>query len=49
MELLGNVGYLEYRFCLFGDSVSFSARQLHGFHQMHHRLRNPFVRTRWYS
>ena len=29
MELLGDVGHLESRFFLFGDSVSVSARQVH--------------------
>jgi hypothetical protein len=45
MELLADVGYLESCFGLFGDSVSFSARQVHGFHQTYYRLRNHFVRT----
>ena len=30
MELLGDVGHVESRFFLFGDSVSVSARLVHG-------------------
>ena len=30
MELLGDVGHVEPRFSLFGDSVSVGARQVHG-------------------
>jgi len=30
MELLGDVGQVEYHFILFRDSVSVSARWLHG-------------------
>jgi hypothetical protein len=30
------------RFSLFGDSVSVSARQVHGLHQTYHRHRNRF-------
>jgi hypothetical protein len=29
MELLGDVGHVELRFGLFGDSVSVSARKVH--------------------
>ena len=42
MELLGDVGHLEYRFFPFGDSVSVGARKVHGLRQMYHRLRNRF-------
>ena len=35
MELLGDVGNVESRFSLFGDSVSVGARQVHGLHQMY--------------
>jgi hypothetical protein len=30
MELLGDVGHVESRFFLFGDSVSVGARKVHG-------------------
>jgi hypothetical protein len=33
MELLGDVGHVESRFVLFGDSVSVSARSFLGLHQ----------------
>jgi hypothetical protein len=49
MELLGDVGYVESYFGLFGDSVSVAAKKVHGLHQTYHRLRNYFGRTRWYS
>ena len=45
MELLGDMGYVESDFFLFGESVSVSARYVHGLHQMYHRLRNQFGRT----
>ena len=32
-----------------GDSVSVSARLVHGLRQTYHQLRNHFGRTRWYS
>jgi hypothetical protein len=43
------VCHIESHFGLFGDSVSFGARLVHGLCLMHHRLRNYFGRTRWYS
>ena len=49
MELLDDVCHMKSRFGLFGDSVSFDARQVQGLCLMHHRLRNNFGRTRWYS
>jgi hypothetical protein len=49
MELLGDLGHVASRFGPFGDSVSVSARQVHGLRQMYHRLRNHFGRTGWYS
>ena len=49
MELLGDVGHVESRFGLVGDSVSVGARQVPGLCQTYHRLRNRFGRTRWYS
>jgi hypothetical protein len=33
MELLGDVCHVESRFALFGESVSVSARQVHGLRQ----------------
>ena len=49
MELLGDVGHVEYRFGPVVDSVSVGARQVHGLCQTYHRLRNRFGRTPWYS
>ena len=48
MELLGDVGLVEPRIRLFGDSVSVAARYVHGLRQTYHTLRNHFARTRWY-
>ena len=39
MELLGDLGHVESRFSLVGDSVSVGARQLHCLRQMYHRLK----------
>ena len=41
MELLGDEAHVESCFGLFGDSVSISARQVHGLFQT--RLRNHFL------
>ena len=49
MELLDDVCHTKSCFGLFGDSVSFGARQEQGLHIIQHRLRNHFGRTRWYS
>jgi hypothetical protein len=49
MELLGDVGHMESRFDLFKDIVSVGVRLVQDLHQMYHRLRNRFGRTRWYS
>jgi hypothetical protein len=49
MDLLGDVSQVESHLSPFGDSVSVSARQVHGLRQTYHRLRNHFGRTRWYS
>jgi hypothetical protein len=38
MELLGYEGHVEPCFGVFGDSVSVSARLLHGLHRPYHRL-----------
>jgi hypothetical protein len=37
MELLGDMGHLESRFGLFGDSGSVSARMVHDLCQTYHR------------
>jgi hypothetical protein len=47
--LVSDMGRVEFRFSLFGDSVSVSARQVHGLHRTYHRHRNHFGRTRWDS
>ena len=44
-----DVGHVESHFGLIGNSVSVGARKVHGLHQMYHRVRNRFGRTRWYS
>jgi hypothetical protein len=38
MELLGDVGYVEPHFDLFGDSANPNARLVLGLHKMYHRL-----------
>ena len=40
MELHCDVGLVESRFGLFGDSASVGARSVHGLRQTYHRLRN---------
>jgi hypothetical protein len=49
MELLDDMCHMESHFGPFRDSVSFGARQMHGLHLMHDRIKNHFRRTRWYS
>jgi hypothetical protein len=49
MELLRDVGHMESCFGPFGDSVSVSARKVHGLRQKYHSLRNHFGHTRWDS
>jgi hypothetical protein len=49
MELLGDVGQEDARFCPFGDCVNLGARYMHGLHRTYHRPRNHFGHTRWYS
>jgi hypothetical protein len=44
MELLNDVGHMEFRFGPFGDSVSINA--MPDLYQAYHRLRNHFERTR---
>ena len=46
---LGELSQVEARFTPFGDSVNIGARYVYGLRQMHHRLRNHFGCTRWYS
>jgi hypothetical protein len=48
MEPLSDVGHGKSRLGPFGNGVSVRARQVHGLHQMHHRLSNHFGRTRRY-
>jgi hypothetical protein len=47
--LVSDMGRAESRFSPFGDSVSVSAREVHGLHRTYHRHRNYFGRTRWDS
>jgi uncharacterized Fe-S cluster-containing radical SAM superfamily protein len=49
MEFLGGMSHVESRFDLFRDSVSVSARLVHGLRQTYYRLRNCFGGTRWNS
>jgi hypothetical protein len=49
MVLLGDEAQMEARFGPFGNSVSFSARLVHGLRQIYHSLRNHFGRTGCYS
>ena len=49
VELLGDVDLVESRFGPFGDSVSVSARLVHGLCQTNHGLRYHLGRTGWYS
>ena len=48
MELLDDVCHTKSCFGLFGDSVSFGARYVHGLCLMHHSLRNHFGSTFWH-
>jgi hypothetical protein len=47
--LVSDMGRVESHFSPFVDSVSVSARQVHGLHRTYHRHRNHFGRTRWDS
>ena len=49
MELLGDVGHVEYCFGPFGGGTSIGARYVHGLHQTYHSLRYHFGHTQWYS
>jgi hypothetical protein len=42
MECLGDVGHVEPRFGLSGDSISVGARYVHGLCRTYHRLKNRF-------
>jgi hypothetical protein len=37
-KLQGDVGHVESHFVLFGDSVSFGAREMHGLRQMYYSV-----------
>jgi hypothetical protein len=45
MELLGDVGQVEARFCSFVDSVSLGARLVHNMRRIYQGHGNPFGRT----
>jgi hypothetical protein len=49
MELLADVGRVEARFGLFGDSANLDVGYVHGLHRTYHRLINRFGRIRWNS
>jgi hypothetical protein len=49
MELLGDVGHVEARFGLFGDSANLNARYAHGLCRTYQRLKNQFERSQWNS
>jgi hypothetical protein len=49
MELLGDVGHVESCFGPFGDSVSLSAKLVHGLRRTYRKLGNCFGHTRWNS
>ena len=48
-EHLDDVCHMESRFGVLIDSISFSARYVHGLRLMHQSLRNQFGSTCWYS
>ena len=48
MELLDDVCHMESRFGLIRNSVSFSARYVHGLRLKHYSLGNHFGSTCWY-
>ena len=49
MELLGDVGLMDYRFVPFRGAVSVDVRYVHGLRLTYHRLKYRFGRTRWNS
>ena len=42
------MGHVECHFFLFGDSISFCARQVHALCQTYQRPKSHFGHTRWY-
>jgi hypothetical protein len=48
MVLLDDEAQVEARFDPFGDRTNLDSREVHGLHQMYHRLINHFGRTEWY-
>ena len=49
MVLIRDVGQVEARFGLFGDSVKLNATSVCGLCRTYHRLRNHFGGTKWNS
>jgi hypothetical protein len=49
MVLLRDVGQVEARLGLFGDSVNLGASYVQGLRRIHHGHGNQFGHTRWYS
>jgi hypothetical protein len=49
MVLLGDKAQVDAYFGLFVDSANLDVRLVHGLRRTYDRLRNRFVRTRWYS
>jgi hypothetical protein len=47
-DSLHDVGQVEAHLGLFGDSVNFGARLVHGLRRMHLGRGNHFGHTRWY-
>jgi hypothetical protein len=45
MELLGDVGHVEARFGIFGDSANLDTRNVHGLRITYQRLKNRFGHT----
>jgi hypothetical protein len=48
MVLLGDIGQVEARFGLFGDSINLNARLVFGLHRMYNSHENLFKHTQWY-
>jgi hypothetical protein len=49
MVLLGDEAQVDARFGPLVDSANLDVTLVHGLRRMYDRLRNHFVRTRWYS
>jgi hypothetical protein len=49
MALLGCEAQVEAHFSLFRDSANLDTRDVHGWGQKYHHLRNRFGRTGWHS